>query len=71
MNKLIQSVFHGAYGVDPSDIPCCPICDQPMTVGERIELQTCDLGSISADALRLVHYDCSHDDEDDADDEEE
>ena len=68
-DKIIQSVFHGAYGVDPSDIPCCPICDQPMWLGERIELQTCDAGPAHPDLLRIVHYDCANPDEEDEDDE--
>lgn len=65
---LVSSVYHGKYGVDPEDIPLCPLCDQPMWAGERIELQTCDAGPGHPDLLRLVHADCeSSEDEDDED----
>lgn len=68
-DKLIRSVFYGAYGVDPSDIPCCPICDSPMQRGEGIELQLCDAGPGNPDLLRIVHYECANPEEDDEDDE--
>ncbi len=74
--KYIHSVYHGKYGVGPGDIPCCPECGQPMTVGERIELQTCDRGPGEPDALRLVHDECANpedyenEDSEDEDDEE-
>lgn len=69
--SYIHSVFHGAYGVLPEDIPTCPICGDPMTINERIELQACDMGPLMPDCLRLVHYDCANDDEDDEDNEDE
>jgi hypothetical protein len=56
---LISCVDHGVYGVDPGDIPCCPICDQPMQKGEPINLQTCDAGPGNPDLLRLVHAACA------------
>ena len=63
-SKYIHSVYHGAYNIDPADIPCCPVCDQPMWAGERIELQACDAGPGNPDLLRLVHYDCANPEED-------
>lgn len=58
MNDLISCVSHGAYGVEPERIPCCPVCDQPMWKGERITLQTCDSGPGNPDLLRLIHSEC-------------
>ncbi len=55
---LISCVDHGVYGIEPENIPCCPICDQPMQKGERINLQTCDAGT-NPDLLRLVHAECA------------
>lgn len=63
MPSIITSEFYGKYGVDPHEIPLCPICDQPITVGELIELQTCDVGPHMPDLVRLVHKTCA-DDED-------
>lgn len=69
-SKYITSVFHGKYGVEPEDIPLCPICGQPMSAGERIELQACDAGPGQPDLLRLVHQDCEEMNEDEDDEEE-
>lgn len=56
---LIDTVDHGVYGVDPGEIPCCPVCDQPMIEGEKLTLQTCDADGFGADLVRLIHSTCS------------
>lgn len=67
--REIACVAHGVYGVAPEEIPCCPICDQPMVKGEPLELQWCDQGPGQSDAARLVHYHCAEaDDDEDEDD---
>lgn len=64
-DRDISCVFHGRYGVSPADIPCCPICDQPMVKGESLQLEYCDMGPGHPDAARLVHYHCGNEDDDD------
>jgi hypothetical protein len=68
MRNLIYCTDHGVYGVKPEDCPLCPICDQPMWSGERINLQTIDCGPGQADLLRLVHSDCVGTDDEDEED---
>jgi len=63
MREIITCVSHGIYDVPPEEIPPCPICDQPMFKGERINLQTCDAGPGHPDLLRLVHGECEDDDD--------
>lgn len=61
----IACVFHGRYGVPVEQIPCCPICDQPMCKGEPLQLEYCDAGRLGEpDLVRLVHYECANEDED-------
>lgn len=67
MRNLIACIDHGVYGVSPHACPLCPVCDQPMFVGETITLQTVDCGPGNADLLRLVHSHCVEEDEDEDD----
>mgnify|MGYP001576911678 CR=1 FL=1 len=62
---MISCVDHGVYDIAADDIPCCPVCDQPMQKGERITLQTCDAGPGHPDLLRLVHSECVENDDED------
>ncbi len=70
MANIITCISHGVYGVEPEACPLCPECDQPMWVGEPLELQTVDAGPRHPDLVRLVHHSCVNDDEE-WDDEEE
>ena len=68
MNKIISCIDYGVYGVDPEKCPCCPECDQPIWLGERITLQTVEAVG-HGDLVRLIHTDCSEwgdEDEDEA-----
>lgn len=68
-HQIIRCISHGVYGVEPEDCPLCPLCDQPMWANEPLTLQTVDAGHGNPDLVRLVHYACENE-EDDEDDED-
>lgn len=47
-------------GADPADFPLCPICDEPIIVGDKLLLEF----TVGAETpvVRLIHRDCADQD---------
>lgn len=43
-----------SHGIDPEDIPLCPLCDQPIMTYETVAIVT------AAGAVALAHEDCTN-----------